>query len=532
MPKNAAINKTQGLVTISGYIENFHQTEVSSAVVELYLGLPRKKELEIDSLGRFEFRGEKLFAQDVTLRYNNKWQRFFMAPGDSLMIRLDASNFKLQDQGSHYQGSDFMGTYSDICYDLANYRISYMESVPTYQQQQSQKFSLDAEDFKQYRKDFLKKERDFLNIYCAQNNCSERFKKWFENESEFTYYRELMRYPKDMVTTMEEYQEKFYPYEGYFSFLDSIPFDGQNATISGTFQKLAHSIKNMKFRHAGISNTKFWNKRREKIVLDILSANEIHNDQDLATITSIQQGDFDLYDLESHPQYELIDYQIKKDWFDWTVEVLKQTEPKILRDQLIANHFYALVILDKNYQMMDYCMELVELEVNNPDIRNQLFSDYQTLKVKDQELEQTELSEDIRRYKTGSSAEELLKMLKQKYSGQVLYVDFWASWCSPCFEDMRLIKPIKEHFKGEDVTFVYLCSKSNETSWNKRLKEFNPEGEHYFLTNQLTSELYEKFEIVGIPRYILIDRKGRVVDENAPSPSREEELIKSIERLL
>ena len=221
---------------------------------------------DIDSLGRFDFTFENLSAQDMFLTFNNKWQRLFAVPRDSLMVYFDATQYK-QDIGTH-----FMGSYSDICYDLANYRIPYQATLPTNQQQQSKKMHLEPDAYKRYRKEFLQQERDFLINYCAENNCSEGFKKWFDKNAEYTYYRELMKYPMAVINTLEEYKEKFYPYEEYYSFMDSIPLEHPDATICTRFGQLVHAIGNMKLGRAGINDQEFWRQRQEKIVLDVLSS--------------------------------------------------------------------------------------------------------------------------------------------------------------------------------------------------------------------------------------------------------------------
>ena len=58
------------------------------------------------------------------------------------------------------------------------------------------------------------------------------------------------------------------------------------------------------------------------------------------------------------------------------------------------------------------------------------------------------------------------------------------------------------------------------------------EGEHYLLTDEQYGQLVTKFGIRGIPRYMLIDRQGELVEPNAPRPSSGQELIDLINRYL
>ena len=53
-----------------------------------------------------------------------------------------------------------------------------------------------------------------------------------------------------------------------------------------------------------------------------------------------------------------------------------------------------------------------------------------------------------------------------------------------------------------------------------------PNGIH--LNVKESSKLTEEIELMGIPRYLLIDKKGKIIDADAPSPSSEKlvELIK------
>jgi len=106
-----------------------------------------------------------------------------------------------------------------------------------------------------------------------------------------------------------------------------------------------------------------------------------------------------------------------------------------------------------------------------------------------------------------------------KYPGKVVYIDFWATWCSPCMNEMPNSKILHDKFAGKDVVFLYLASQSPEKTWKSVIAEKDIKGEHFLLTNNEFSAISEKFQISGIPRYVLVDKTGRVADDNARRPS-------------
>lgn len=108
--------------------------------------------------------------------------------------------------------------------------------------------------------------------------------------------------------------------------------------------------------------------------------------------------------------------------------------------------------------------------------------------------------------------------------GKVIYIDFWASWCVPCREEMEPAAALREQYKGKDVVFVYLAYKDTETSWKKAaeqegLKELST---NYFIVNPKNSKMLELIKLELIPRYILFDKYGKLVEMNAPRPSSKE----------
>lgn len=114
--------------------------------------------------------------------------------------------------------------------------------------------------------------------------------------------------------------------------------------------------------------------------------------------------------------------------------------------------------------------------------------------------------------------------LKVKYDGKVVYVDIWATWCSPCRAQIPHAIELHEHFKGQDIAFVNLCLASDQNDWEKMHKNNNIKGDNYFFNNSQTQLLRDKLQFVGYPTYLIIDKQGKLVNKNAPRPSSGEEV--------
>jgi thiol-disulfide isomerase/thioredoxin len=130
----------------------------------------------------------------------------------------------------------------------------------------------------------------------------------------------------------------------------------------------------------------------------------------------------------------------------------------------------------------------------------------------------------------GIAANDILKGIVEKNRGKVIYLDFWATWCGPCVAEFTYSKKVAKAFENKNVEFVYLCVKSEKANWEDKIRENNLPGEHYLLNNSEYDVLSQKFQVIGIPHYVLIDKGGNIVDDNAPRPSSGTELIKLIEK--
>lgn len=105
------------------------------------------------------------------------------------------------------------------------------------------------------------------------------------------------------------------------------------------------------------------------------------------------------------------------------------------------------------------------------------------------------------------------------YKGKVVYIDFWATNCAPCVAELPHIKKMQEKYKdNQDLVLLYV-SFDKQPLLEKFLKEKGFEGMHWIDSRGFASEAANKYNISGIPRYILVDKKGLLVTKDAPRPS-------------
>ena len=126
---------------------------------------------------------------------------------------------------------------------------------------------------------------------------------------------------------------------------------------------------------------------------------------------------------------------------------------------------------------------------------------------------------------------DLFDTIMKKYKGNVVFVDFWATWCGPCRQGMQTMKPLKEELKNEKIKFVYLTNPTSpKSTWETMIPDID--GEHYYLTQDEWNTIAARFKVSGIPHYVLVDKTGKVANEKVYFASSNVELKKLFEPYL
>ena len=103
--------------------------------------------------------------------------------------------------------------------------------------------------------------------------------------------------------------------------------------------------------------------------------------------------------------------------------------------------------------------------------------------------------------------------------GKLLFIDIWATYCPDCRKELPALETLQEDYKTEPITFVSISVDRDKEAWKAMVKEKKLCGIHLYASPE-TKELFkELYDLRSIPRYMLINEKGNIINANLPMPS-------------
>ena len=112
--------------------------------------------------------------------------------------------------------------------------------------------------------------------------------------------------------------------------------------------------------------------------------------------------------------------------------------------------------------------------------------------------------------------------------GQVVVVNFWASWCGPCRVEAPDLQNVYERYKDKGVQVIGITYTDTEAKSLAYIGEF---GITYPNGPDMGTRISDRYNIQGVPETFVIDKNGNVA-EFIYAPTNEQHLSDIIDRLL
>jgi cytochrome c biogenesis protein CcmG/thiol:disulfide interchange protein DsbE len=89
--------------------------------------------------------------------------------------------------------------------------------------------------------------------------------------------------------------------------------------------------------------------------------------------------------------------------------------------------------------------------------------------------------------------------------GQAVLINFWASWCPPCRNEMPAIQQVYEEYRDEGFTVVAVNSQEQET----RVVAFaEPLGLTFPILIDRDGSVFDRYQVAALPTTFFVDRAG------------------------
>ena len=114
------------------------------------------------------------------------------------------------------------------------------------------------------------------------------------------------------------------------------------------------------------------------------------------------------------------------------------------------------------------------------------------------------------------------------YKGKLVYIDIWATWCKPCIKEYPDFVKLEEEYHDKNIRFVSVSFDAEKKDWDDYVNTHKLEGNQFWVDLKNKKIYDDGFNITMIPRFILLDGEGKIINANAPRPSTGMEIRKLI----
>lgn len=97
----------------------------------------------------------------------------------------------------------------------------------------------------------------------------------------------------------------------------------------------------------------------------------------------------------------------------------------------------------------------------------------------------------------------------KKYKGKNLVIDIWASWCADCIKIMPKTKELQTN--NPETAYVFISMDRTVDKWKEGIIKHELKGDHFMANDQMKGVFGKAIDLDWIPRYIIVDKTGKIV---------------------
>lgn len=94
---------------------------------------------------------------------------------------------------------------------------------------------------------------------------------------------------------------------------------------------------------------------------------------------------------------------------------------------------------------------------------------------------------------------------------QYVLIDFWASWCAPCREELPYIRELYKKYKSQGFEIISITKDEKSDAWKKAISKDKIESWKHISILENNSAIDTDYFVYGIPHKVLIDKNGIII---------------------
>ena len=113
------------------------------------------------------------------------------------------------------------------------------------------------------------------------------------------------------------------------------------------------------------------------------------------------------------------------------------------------------------------------------------------------------------------------------FKGKYIYIDLWASWCSPCVGEVPYLQNLEKKLKNKNVVFVSISLDSHRSEWEQKMEQLKMHGNQWRATDDTFAGM---LNVNGIPHFLIYGKDGRLLEYKTLRPS-DSKILEKLESL-